>query len=58
MDTSNVHIGPKCSKPILGGVGPSQTRLADVQPAPIVASKSVQRKDACSGSDSQNTQPR
>ncbi|GJT63796.1 hypothetical protein Tco_1015276 [Tanacetum coccineum] len=39
----------------LGAATGSQSRTAD-KPAPVI-SQEVQRKDACSGSDSQNTQP-
>ncbi|PWA78614.1 hypothetical protein CTI12_AA198640 [Artemisia annua] len=38
-----------------GAAAGSQSRVAD-KPAPITP-QAVQRKDACSGSDSQNTQP-
>ncbi|KAI3741015.1 hypothetical protein L1987_58679 [Smallanthus sonchifolius] len=55
-NSSNIHIGESVQGHFWLGAGRSQTRVADVLPAPIT-SQAVQRKDACSGSDSQNTQP-
>nr|GEX24682.1 E3 ubiquitin-protein ligase COP1-like [Tanacetum cinerariifolium] len=55
-NTRNMSIGNTIQGQFrLGTAAGSQSRTAD-KPAPVI-SQEVQRKDACSGSDSQNTQP-
>lgn len=54
-NNTNMSIGNSVQAQLRLGGGASQSRPAHV-PAPV-SSQAVQRKDACNGSDSQNTQP-
>nr|GEY58152.1 E3 ubiquitin-protein ligase COP1-like [Tanacetum cinerariifolium] len=55
-NTNNMSIGNNIQGQFrLGAAADSQSRTTD-KSAPVT-SPAVQRKDACSGSDSQNTQP-
>lgn len=54
-NSSSMSTGNSFQSQFWLGAGGSQSRAADVK-TPL-SSQAVQRKDACSGSDSQNTQP-
>ncbi|KAI3495159.1 hypothetical protein L1887_37359 [Cichorium endivia] len=54
-NSSNMRIGNTVQGKFWLGGGGSQSRGIDVQPP--ITSQLLQRKDACSGADSQNTQP-